>query len=98
MTLRISMSIDHSPLARQCSRRELSQFLVELRQELLSSDVIARFDPRDVGHRRPRQKNITMSSIVAASKPGCRDPAVDNKSSRNVANPIPQEAESKRLV
>ena len=97
MTLRISMSIDRSPLA-QFSRRELSQFLVEQRQELLSGAGIARFDPRDVGHRRPRQKNIAMSAIVAASKPGCRDPAVDNKSSRNVANPIPQEAESKRLV
>ena len=72
MTLHISMSIDRSPLARQFSRRELSQFLVEQRQELLSSAGIARFNPRDAGHRRPRQKNVTMSAIVAASKPGCR--------------------------
>ena len=98
MILRISMSIERSALTRQFSRRELSRFLVEQRPALLSSAGIARFDPRDAGHRRPRQKNITLSAIVAASKPGCRDPAVDNKSNRNVANPVPQEAESKRLV
>ena len=97
MILRISMSIERSALTRQFSRRELSRFLVEQRPALLSSAGIARFDPRNAGHRRPRQKNITLSAIVAASKPGCRDPAVD-KSNRNVANPIPQEAESKRLV
>ena len=70
MTLRISMSIDRSPLARQFRRRELSQLLLEQRQELLSSAGIARFDPRqdlrDVGHRCPRQKNITMSALIAA--------------------------------
>ena len=56
MTLRISMSIDRSPVAGQFSRRKLSQFIVEQRQRLLSSDGIARFVPRqelrNVGHEK----------------------------------------------
>lgn len=53
MTLRVSTRIDRSALAGQFSKRERSQFLVEQRQELLCSAGIARFDPRDVAHRRP---------------------------------------------